>query len=112
MEAMISVPIRIDALHLLSRCPGRATVFHHGYSELLSYSEFACNRSRFECVSVKVGYALTDVDVHEGAFAVIPGSHKGNYASPGNTWRIPMRTTPWCRPVPAGRVTRSSSPRT
>ena len=36
MEAMISVPIRIDALHLLSRCPGRATVFHHGYSELLS----------------------------------------------------------------------------
>jgi hypothetical protein len=82
MEAMISVPIRLDALHLLSRCPGRATVFHHGYSELLSYSEFAYNRSRFECVSVKVGYALTDVDAHEGAFAVIPGSHKGNFASP------------------------------
>ena len=82
VEAMIGEPTRLDALHLLVRQSGRSTVFHHGYSELLSYSEFAVTDGKFKCVSVKIGYALTDVAVENGAFAVIPGSHKCSYANP------------------------------
>ncbi len=82
VEAMIGEPTRLDALHLLVRQSGRSTVFHHGYSELLSYSEFAVTNGEFKCVSVKIGYALTDVAVENGCFAVIPGSHKSSYANP------------------------------
>ena len=81
-EAMIGDPARLDALHLLVRRSGRSTVFHHGHSELLSYSEFAVTNGEFRCVSVKIGYALTDVSVENGAFAVIPGSHKSSYFNP------------------------------
>ena len=46
------------------------------------YSEFAVTNGKFDCVSVKIGYALTDVAVENGSFAVIPGSHKSSYANP------------------------------
>ncbi len=82
VEAMIGELTRLDALHLLVRQSGRSTVFHHGYSELLSYSEFAVTNGQFKCVSVKIGYALTDVSVENGAFCVIPGSHKSSYSNP------------------------------
>ena len=81
-EAMIGEPARLDSLHLLVRRSGRYTDLHHGYSELLAYSEFAVTGGEFKCVSVKIGYALTDVAVENGAFAVIPGSHKSSYFNP------------------------------
>lgn len=82
MKEMIDEPMRMDSMHFLYRPPGGWTSLHHGYSELLAYSEYALNNNRFQCVSVKIGYALTDVTVENGAFAVIPGSHKSNYMNP------------------------------
>ena len=82
IEDMIGEPARLDAASFMSRNSGGAFRFHHGYAELLPYSEYAFRDGAFKCVSVKIGYALTDVDVEDGCFAVIPGSHKSNFTNP------------------------------
>ncbi len=98
VEEMIGGPTRLDAMHFMNRTSGRGSVLHHGYAELLSYSEYALNRDRFECVSVKIGYALTDVGPDNGPFVVIPGSHKGNFAVPGNL-KLPDPADPLVEPL-------------
>jgi len=82
VQEMIGEPMKLDAASFMSRNPGGAFRFHHGYAELLPYSEYRYSEGRFECVSLKIGYALTDVDVADGAFAVIPSSHKSNFTNP------------------------------
>ena len=82
IEAMISEPLRLDVCMFMSRNHGRSSSLHHGYAELLAYCEYAFGAGEFKCVSVKVAYALTDVAIEEGAFAVIPGSHKSNFDNP------------------------------
>lgn len=99
VEEMIGGPLRLDAMHFMARTSGRGSVLHHGYAELLAYSEYALNRDRFECVSVKIGYALTDVGPDDGPFAVIPGSHKSNYAVPGIR-ELPQADDPLVQPIP------------
>lgn len=99
VEEMIGGPLRLDAMHFMARTTGRGTVLHHGYSELLAYSEYALNRGRFECVSVKIGYALSDAGLDDGPFTVIPGSHKSNFAVPGNR-ELPQADDPLVEPVP------------
>ena len=79
VEEMIGDPCRLDAVSFMSRHRGGGFKFHHGYAELLPYSEYAFEDGRFRCVSVKISYALTDVGREDGCFAVIPGSHKSNY---------------------------------
>ncbi len=82
IRAMISEPVRLDAYSFFSRKQGQCSALHHGYAELLAYSEFAIEDEQFKCVSVKVAYALTDVSEKEGSFVVIPGSHKSNFDNP------------------------------
>lgn len=82
IEEMIGKSCRLDAVSFLSRNSAGAFRFHHGYAELLPYSEYAIEGEQFKCVSVKIGYALTDVGVEDGCFAVIPGSHKSNFTNP------------------------------
>ncbi|MDD9986694.1 MAG: phytanoyl-CoA dioxygenase family protein [Spirochaetaceae bacterium] len=98
IEEMIGGPTRLDAMHFMSRTSGRGSVLHHGYAELLAYSEYALNRDRFECVSVKIGYALTDVGPDNGPFVVMPGSHKSNFATPGHL-RLPDAADPLVEPI-------------
>lgn len=99
VEEMIGEPLRLDSMHFMARTTGRGTVLHHGYSELLAYSEYALNRDRFECVSVKIGYALSDVGPGDGPFVVIPGSHKSNFAVPGSR-ELPQADDPLVEPIP------------
>ena len=82
IEAMINEPLRLDGFMFMTRNQGRSTNLHHGYAELLSYSEYAIDEGQFKCVSVKIGYALRDVSIEEGSFVVIPGSHKSNFNNP------------------------------
>lgn len=82
IDAMINEPLRLDGYMFMTRNQGRHSNLHHGYAELLSYSEFAIDEGEFKCVSVKVAYALRDVSIEEGSFAVIPGSHKSNFDNP------------------------------
>ena len=99
IEEMIGEPARLDAASFMSRNSGGAFRFHHGYAELLPYSEYAFRDGAFKCVSVKIGYALTDVDVEDGCFAVIPGSHKSNFTNP-LVGQIPDPAHPLVQPLP------------
>lgn len=99
VEEMIGSPPRLDSMAYMSRITGQGTIFHHGYAELLAYSEYSVNRDRFECVSIKIGYALTDVGPNNGPFTVIPGSHKSNFANPG-ALKIPDDNDPLVQTIP------------
>ncbi len=99
IEEMIGEPCRLDAASFMSRNSGGAFRFHHGYAELLPYSEYAFQNGAFKCVSVKIGYALTDVAVEDGCFAVIPGSHKSNFINP-LVGEIPDPAHPLVQPLP------------
>ena len=63
----------------MSRHGGGGFVFHHGYAEMLPYSEYAYEQDAFRCASIKISYALTEVGEEDGCFAVIPGSHKSRF---------------------------------
>ena len=99
VEEMIGEPCRLDAVAFLSRHSHGAFRFHHGYAELLPYSEYAYEHDGFKCVSVKISYALTDVGVEDGCFAVIPGSHKSAFANP-LVGQVPDADHPLVEPIP------------
>ena len=99
VEEMIGDPCRLDAMSFLSRHHHGAFRFHHGYAELLPYSEYAFSDGSFDCVSVKVAYALTDVGVEDGCFAVIPGSHKSAFGNP-LVGEVPDARHPLVEPIP------------
>ena len=99
LEEMISVPFRLDAASFMSRHGGGGFVFHHGYAEMLPYSEYAFEHDTFRCASVKISYALTEVGVEDGCFAVIPGSHKSHFRNP-LVGQIPDPAHPLVRPLP------------
>lgn len=82
IEEMISEPLRLDVFMYMARNQGKSSNLHHGYAELLAYCEYAFGDGQFKCVSVKIAYALTDVSIEEGAFTVMPGSHKSNFNNP------------------------------
>ena len=99
IEEIISEPCRLDAVSFMSRNSRGAFRFHHGYAELLPYSEYAFQDGKFKCVSVKIGYALTDVEVEDGCFAAIPGNHKSNFTNP-LVGEVPDSTHPLVQPLP------------
>ena len=99
VEEMIGEPCRLDAVAFLSRHGKGAFRFHHGYAELLPYSEYVFQDGTFKCVSVKISYALTDVGIADGCFAVIPGSHKSNFENP-LVGQVPDPAQPLVEPVP------------
>ena len=82
LEETIGVPMRLDAASFMSRHSGGGFVFHHGYAEMLPYSEYVFEQDAFRCASIKISFALTDVGVEDGCFAVIPGSHKSHFRNP------------------------------
>jgi len=82
----------------MSRNTGGGFVFHHGYAELLPYSEYIFDQGTFRCASIKISYALSDVGVEDGCFAVIPGSHKSNFQNP-LVGQIPDPNHPLVQPI-------------
>ncbi|MCH2693494.1 MAG: phytanoyl-CoA dioxygenase family protein [Acidobacteriia bacterium] len=98
LQEMISAPLRIDAASFMSRNTGGGFVFHHGYAELLPYSEYIFDQGTFRCASIKISYALSDVGVEDGCFAVIPGSHKSNFQNP-LVGQIPDPNHPLVQPI-------------
>ena len=99
LESMVGDDCRLDAANFMSRGSRGAFLFHHGYAELLPYREYAFENGEFRCMSVKISYALTDVGVHDGCFAVIPGSHKSNFSNP-LVGGVPDPKHPLVEPIP------------
>ena len=99
LEETIGLSFRLDAASFMSRHGGGGFVFHHGYAEMLPYSEYAFEQDVFRCASIKISYALTDVGEEDGCFAVIPGSHKSRFQNP-LVGRLPDPAHPLVRPLP------------
>ena len=98
IDEMIGEPCRLDAVSFMSRGGQGAFRFHHGHAELLPYSEYSFHDNKFQCVSVKIAYALTDVGIHDGCFTVISGSHKSNFTNPF-VGQIPDPDHPLVKPL-------------
>lgn len=84
IEAVVEGRPTINNSELRIRYPGNATGSHMG-GPLSHKYRYAFTHGRIDCMMVRMVYFLHDVTVAEGAFAVVPGTHKSNYASPYGT---------------------------
>lgn len=98
-EAM-GTPIRLNHDYAILRYhAGDFTHFHLGNTPVSPSCQFRMHDGKFLSTLVKVVYPLTDQDVADGCFSVIPGSHKSNFPNPyGNGPEdIPIREPVPCR---------------
>jgi hypothetical protein len=73
--------VRINNSEIRIRYPGNATGVHMGGPVDHKY-RYSFNAKGIDCMMVRMIYFIHDVDAEQGAFCVVPGAHKTNYASP------------------------------
>jgi hypothetical protein len=81
IHGIVQGPVRINNSELRVRYSGNATGLHMGGPINHKY-RYSFNGSGIDCMMVRMIYFVQDVDNHQGAFSVIPGTHKTNYPSP------------------------------
>ena len=59
---------------------------------------YVFNAKGIDCMMVRMIYFVHDVSAEEGAFCVVPGTHKSNYPSPYG--RVPPEEEPGMIPLP------------
>lgn len=59
---------------------------------------YVFNNKGIDCMMVRMIYFVHDVSAEEGAFCVVPGTHKSNYQSPYG--RVPPEAEPGMIPLP------------
>lgn len=74
-------PVRINNSEFRVRYPGNATGTHMGGPMDHKY-RYSFNAQGIDCMMVRMIYFVQDVSNEEGAFCVVPGTHKSNYSSP------------------------------
>ena len=84
IQPMVRERITINNSELRVRYPGNATGSHMG-GPLSHKYRYAFTGGQIDCMMVRVIYFLHDVSPDQGAFSVVPGTHKANYASPYGT---------------------------
>jgi hypothetical protein len=78
---IVQGPIRINNSELRIRYQGNATGTHMG-GPLDHKYRYGFNQRGIDCMMVRMIYFVQDVSNEEGAFCVVPGTHKSNYPSP------------------------------
>ena len=73
------------------------TPFHGSNTPLRPACQFRVQNGEFHSTLVKVVYPLTDQEVDDGCFSVIPGSHKSNFVNP---YGIEPQDIPVREPIP------------
>ena len=95
-DLLIGHPPTMD--HVNSVIQGRATInnseiriryrgnqsTNHGGTRSAKY-RYDVNRNGIDCMMVRMVYFLHDVSREQGAFSVVPGTHKGNFDCPYDT---------------------------
>ncbi|MEM7028522.1 MAG: phytanoyl-CoA dioxygenase family protein [Chloroflexota bacterium] len=71
----------INNSELRVRYTGNFSGTHLGGPQSPKY-RYTFNQQGIDCMMVRMVYFVHDVSVEEGAFCVVPGTHKSNYASP------------------------------
>lgn len=81
IRAIVQGPVRINNSELRIRYPGNTSISHMGGPIDHKY-RYGFNSKGIDCMMVRMVYFLHDVAAREGAFCVVPGTHKTNYRSP------------------------------
>jgi len=78
---IVQGPVRINNSELRVRYAGNATGVHMGGPIDHKY-RYSFNARGIDCMMVRMIYFVQDVSNEQGAFSVVPGTHKSNYPSP------------------------------
>ncbi|MEM7126043.1 MAG: phytanoyl-CoA dioxygenase family protein [Chloroflexota bacterium] len=87
----------INNSELRVRYSGNYSGTHMG-GPLSQKYRYAFNDKGIDCMMVRMIYFVHDVDVDEGAFCVVPGTHKSNLSSPYS--HVPPDEEPGMIPLP------------
>jgi len=78
---IVQGPVRINNSELRVRYSGNATGVHMGGPIDHKY-RYSFNGRGIDCMMVRMIYFVQDVSNEQGAFSVVPGTHKSNFPSP------------------------------
>lgn len=81
IRAIVQERPTINNSELRVRYSGNYSGTHMG-GPLSQKYRYAFNAKGIDCMMVRIIYFVHDVDADEGAFCVVPGTHKSNMASP------------------------------
>lgn len=81
IKAIVQGRVTINNSEIRIRYPGNATGTHMGGPIDHKY-RYAFTNGRIDCMMVRMIYFLHDVEMDQGPFCVVPGTHKSNYPSP------------------------------
>ena len=81
MRAIIQGHSTINNSEIRIRYPGNASRTHLGGPVGPKY-RYAFNADGIDCMMVRMIYFVHDVSNEQGAFCVVPGTHKSNFVSP------------------------------
>lgn len=88
---------RLNHTYALYHWGGAKTTLHMGGTPIHPKASYSCRNGEIFSLLTKVVYPLRNHDADDGCFAVIPGSHKANFARPAE----PAATDQGLVPVPA-----------
>tara|TARA_Y100000588_G_scaffold376679_2_gene454792 strand:+ start:3905 stop:4735 length:831 start_codon:yes stop_codon:yes gene_type:complete len=100
IEAIVQDRPAINNSELRVRYPGNATGAHMG-GPGSSKHRFRFIDNRVECMMVRMVYFLHDVSAKQGAFCVVPGTHKSNFRPPYLVDRLLPEDEPGMLALPA-----------
>ncbi|HVF10256.1 MAG TPA: phytanoyl-CoA dioxygenase family protein [Abditibacteriaceae bacterium] len=83
INAVVQERPTINNSEIRIRYPGNATGCHMGGPIGHKY-RYAFTNGHIDCMMVRMVYFIQDVTEAQGAFSVVPATHKSNYASPYN----------------------------
>jgi hypothetical protein len=90
---IVQGPIRINNSEIRIRYPGNATSAHMGGPIDHKY-RYNVNAKGIDCMMVRMVYFLHAVTCEQGAFCVLPGTHKSAYTDPAWTQHLAPEDEP------------------
>jgi hypothetical protein len=81
IHTLVQGPVRINNSEIRIRYTGNTTGTHMGGPIDHKY-RYGFNQNGIDCMMVRMIYFVQDVTCAQGAFCVVPGTHKSNYPSP------------------------------
>lgn len=97
IQAIVQDRPTINNSELRVRYAGNYSGTHMG-GPLSQKYRYAFNDKGIDCMMVRMIYFVHDVDVDEGAFCVVPGTHKSSIPSPYG--KVPPQDEPGMIPLP------------
>lgn len=82
VSAVIQGRATINNSEIRIRYRGNQSGAHGGTRAAIGKYRYAVNRHGIDCMMVRMVYFLHDVSREQGAFCVVPGTHKGNFDCP------------------------------